>query len=426
MGPLSPQQREARLNMSESVWIHPLVDAARNAEEACRNRQNEDIRIELSRVLKNIADSNGQLAEAGKSLSALAENLNEVADSPGPDGSTVVAFVRKLLGEVQISGEHNSIDSDSLRLLEFSHLFEYARVLCEKDEPPTQNVLSTEASDEDVLSWLGVLDKEVSSRNELISEYVDFIASVFRSLQKEGAWDKRTSLGNEKRLLEIASTYEARKQALKERERIEQERVEREERERIEAERLQKEEAERQRKETERIRRDESKRFQREETERIRQEGDRQIREMAETTEPAHEQKPKTKVRKANKSQPSGHRATASTQIVGQKSLTTSVKAESGSSENSSLHAFLMATPLWIPFLIILAVVVFAVWMGISAVGWAFRHWIITSAAVGAILLMICFRQIVRWVGDRVKSSDDTDDLFEDDVPEEGDEADDV
>lgn len=412
--------------MSESVWIHPLVDAARNAEEACRNRQNEDIRIELSRVLKNIADSNGQLAEAGKSLSALAENLNEVADSLGPDGSTVVAFVRKLLGEVQISGEHNSIDSNSLRLLEFSHLFEHARVLCEKDEPPTQNVLSTEASDEDVLSWLGVLDKEVSSRNELISEYVDFIASVFRSLQKEGAWDKRTSLGNEKRLLEIASTYEARKQALKERERIEQERVEREERERIEAERLQKEEAERQRKETERIRRDESKRFQREETERIRQEGDRQIREMAETTEPAHEQKPKTKVRKANKSQPSGHRATASTQIVGQKSLTTSVKAESGSSENSSLHAFLMATPLWIPLLIILAVVVFAVWMGISAVGWAFRHWIITSAAVGAILLMICFRQIVRLVGDRVKSSDDTDDLFEDDVPEEGDEADDV
>ena len=412
--------------MSESVWIHPLVDAARNAEEACRNRQNEDIRIELSRVLKNIADSNGQLAEAGKSLSALAENLNEVADSPGPDGSTVVAFVRKLLGEVQISGEHNSIDSNSLRLLEFSHLFEHARVLCEKDEPPTQNVLSTEASDEDVLSWLGVLDKEVSSRNELISEYVDFIASVFRSLQKEGAWDKRTSLGNEKRLLEIASTYEARKQALKERERIEQERVEREERERIEAERLQKEEAERQRKETERIRRDESKRFQREETERIRQEGDRQIREMAETTEPAHERKPKTKVRKANKSQPSGHRATASTQIVGQKSLTTSVKAESGSSENSSLHAFLMATPLWIPLLIILAVVVFAVWMGISAVGWAFRHWIITSAAIGAILLMICFRQIVRRVGDRVKSSDDTDDLFEDDVPEEGDEADDV
>ena len=412
--------------MSESVWIHPLVDAARNAEEACRNRQNEDIRIELSRVLKNIADSNGQLAEAGKSLSALAENLNEVADSPGPDGSTVVAFVRKLLGEVQISGEHNSIDSNSLRLLEFSHLFEHARVLCEKDEPPTQNVLSTEASDEDVLSWLGVLDKEVSSRNELISEYVDFIASVFRSLQKEGAWDKRTSLGNEKRLLEIASTYEARKQALKERERIEQERVEREERERIEAERLQKEEAERQRKETERIRRDESKRFQREETERIRQEADGQKHEMPEATEPAYDRKPKTKIRKANKSQPSGHRATASTQIVGQKSLTTSVKAESGSSENSSLHAFLMATPLWIPFLIILAVVVFAVWMGISAVGWAFRHWIITSAAIGAILLMICFRQIVRRVGDRVKSSDDTDDLFEDDVPEEGDEADDV
>ena len=412
--------------MSESVWIHPLVDAARNAEEACRNRQNEGIRIELSRVLKNIADSNGQLAEAGKSLSALAENLNEVADSPGPDGSTVVAFVRKLLGEVQISGEHNSIDSNSLRLLEFSHLFEHARVLCEKDEPPTQNVLSTEASDEDVLSWLGVLDKEVSSRNELISEYVDFIASVFRSLQKEGAWDKRTSLGNEKRLLEIASTYEARKQALKERERIEQERVEREERERIEAERLQKEEAERQRKETERIRRDESKRFQREETERIRQEADGQKHEMPEATEPAYDRKPKTKIRKANKSQPSGHRATASTQIVGQKSLTTSVKAESGSSENSSLHAFLMATPLWIPCLIILAVVVFAVWMGISAVGWAFRHWIITSAAIGAILLMICFRQIVRRVGDRVKSSDDTDDLFEDDVPEEGDEADDV
>ena len=412
--------------MSESVWIHPLVDAARNAEEACRNRQNEDIRIELSRVLKNIADSNGQLAEAGKSLSALAENLNEVADSPGPDGSTVVAFVRKLLGEVQISGEHNSIDSNSLRLLEFSHLFEHARVLCEKDEPPTQNVLSTEASDEDVLSWLGVLDKEVSSRNELISEYVDFIASVFRSLQKEGAWDKRTSLGNEKRLLEIASTYEARKQALKERERIEQERVEREERERIEAERLQKEEAERQRKETERIRRDESKRFQREETERIRQEADGQKHEMPEATEPAYDRKPKTKIRKANKSQPSGHRATASTQIVGQKSLTTSVKAESGSSENSSLHAFLMATPLWIPCLIILAVVGFAVWMGISAVGWAFRHWIITSAAIGAILLMICFRQIVRRVGDRVESSDDTDDLFEDDVPEEGDEADDV
>ena len=412
--------------MSESVWIHPLVDAARNAEEACRNRQNEDIRIELSRVLKNIADSNGQLAEAGKSLSALAENLNEVADSSGPDGSTVVTFVRKLLGEVQISGEHNSIDSNSLRLLEFSHLFEHARVLCEKDEPPTQNVLSTEASDEDVLSWLGVLDKEVSSRNELISEYVDFIASVFRSLQKEGAWDKRTSLGNEKRLLEIASTYEARKQALKERERIEQERVEREERERIEAERLQKEEAERQRKETERIRRDESKRFQREETERIRQEADGQKHEMPEATEPAYDRKPKTKIRKANKSQPSGHRATASTQIVGQKSLTTSVKAESGSSENSSLHAFLMATPLWIPLLIILAVVVFAVWMGISAVGWAFRHWIITSAAIGAILLMICFRQIVRRVGDRVKSSDDTDDLFEDDVPEEGDEADDV
>ena len=412
--------------MSESVWIHPFVDAARNAEEACRNRQNEDIRVELSRVLKNIADSNGQLAEAGKSLSALAENLNEVADSPGPDGSTVVAFVRKLLGEVQIPSEHNSIDSDSLLLLEFSHLFEHARGLCEKDEPPMQNVLSTEASDEDVLLWLGVLDKKVSSRNELIIEYVDFIASVFRSLQEEGAWDKRTSLGNEKRLLEIASTYEARKQALKERERIEQERVGREERERIEAERLQKEEAECQCKEAERIRRDESKRFQREETERIRQEGDRQIREMAETTEPAHEQKPKTKVRKANKSQPSGHRATALTQIVGQKSLTTSVKAESGSSENSSLHAFLMATPLWIPLLIILAVVVFAVWMGISAVGWAFRHWIITSAAVGAILLMICFRQIVRWVGDRVKSSTDTDDLFEDDVPEEGDEADDV
>ena len=412
--------------MSESVWIHPLVDAARNAEEACRNRQNEDIRIELSRVLKNIADSNGQLAEAGKSLSALAENLNEVADLPNQDCRAVVAFVRKLLGEVQIPSEHNSIDSDSLLLLEFSHLFEHARGLCEKDEPPMQNVLSTEASDEDVLLWLGVLDKKVSSRNELIIEYVDFIASVFRSLQEEGAWDKRTSLGNEKRLLEIASTYEARKQALKERERIEQERVGREERERIEAERLQKEEAECQRKETERIRRDESKRFQREETERIRQEGDRQIREMAETTEPAHEQKPKTKVRKANKSQPSGHRATASTQIVGQKSLTTSVKAESGSSENSSLHAFLMATPLWIPLLIILAVVVFAVWMGISAVGWAFRHWIITSAAIGAILLMICFRQIVRRVGDRVKSSDDTDDLFEDDVPEEGDEADDV
>ena len=412
--------------MSESVWIHPLVDAARNAEEACRNRQNEDIRIELSRVLKNIADSNGQLAEAGKSLSALAENLNEVADLPNQDCRAVVAFVRKLLGEVQIPSEHNSIDSDSLLLLEFSHLFEHARGLCEKDEPPMQNVLSTEASDEDVLLWLGVLDKKVSSRNELIIEYVDFIASVFRSLQEEGAWDKRTSLGNEKRLLEIASTYEARKQALKERERIEQERVGREERERIEAERLQKEEAECPRKETEGIRRDESKRIHREETERIRQEADGQKHEMPEATELAYDRKPKTKIRKANKSQPSGHRATASTQIVGQKSLTTSVKAESGSSENSSLHAFLMATPLWIPLLIILAVVVFAVWMGISAVGWAFRHWIITSAAIGAILLMICFRQIVRRVGDRVKSSDDTDDLFEDDVPEEGDEADDV
>ena len=412
--------------MSESVWIHPFVDAARNAEEACHNRQNEDIRAELSRVLKNIADSNGQLAEAGKSLSALAENLNEVADSPGRDGSIVVAFVRKLLGEVRIPGEYNSTDSDSLLLLEFSRLFEHARVLCEKDEPSTQSVLSGEASDEDVLSWLGVLDNEVSSRNDLISEYVDFIASVFRSLQEEGAWDKRTSLGNEKRLLEIASTYEARKQALKERERIEQERVEREERERIEAERLQKEGAERQREEAERMQREEMERIQREEAEHIRREGGRQIGEMAESTEPAHEQKPKTKVRKANKRQPSGHRATASTQIVGQKSLTTSVKAESGSSENSSLHAFLMATPLWIPLLIILAVVAFAVWMGISAVGWAFRHWIITSASVGAILLMICFRQIVRWVGDRVKSSDDTDDLFEDDVPEEGDEADDV
>ena len=412
--------------MSESVWIHPFVDAARNAEEACRNRQNEDIRVELSRVLKNIADSNGQLAEAGKSLSALAENLNEVADLPNQDCRAVVAFVRKLLGEVQIPSEHNSIDSDSLLLLEFSHLFEHARGLCEKDEPPMQNVLSTEASDEDVLLWLGVLDKKVSSRNELIIEYVDFIASVFRFLQEEGAWDKRTSLGNEKRLLEIASTYEARKQALKERERIEQERVGREERERIEAERLQKEEAECPRKETEGIRRDESKRIHREETERIRQEADGQKHEMPEATEPAYDRKPKTKIRKANKSQPSGHRATASTQIVGQKSLTTSVKAESGSSENSSLHAFLMATPLWIPLLIILAVVVFAVWMGISAVGWAFRHWIITSAAIGAILLMICFRQIVRRVGDRVKSSDDTDDLFEDDVPEEGDEADDV
>lgn len=412
--------------MSESVWIHPFVDAARNAEEACHNRQNEDIRAELSRVLKNIADSNGQLAEAGKSLSALAENLNEVADPPDQVGRIVVAFVRKLLGEVRIPGEHNSTDSDSLLLLEFSRLFEHARVLCEKDEPSTQSVLSGEASDEDVLSWLGVLDNEVSSRNELISEYVDFIASVFRSLQEEGAWDKRTSLGNEKRLLEIASTYEARKQALKERERIEQERVEREERECIEAERLQMEGAERQREEAERMQREEMERIQREEAEHIRREGGRQIGEMAESTEPAHEQKPKTKVRKANKRQPSGHRATASTQIVGQKSLTTSVKAESGSSENSSLHAFLMATPLWIPLLIILAVVAFAVWMGISAVGWAFRHWIITSASVGAILLMICFRQIVRWVGDRVKSSDDTDDLFEDDVPEEGDEADDV
>ena len=35
---------------------------------------------------------------------------------------------------------------------------------------------------------------------------------------------------------------------------------------------------------------------------------------------------------------------------------------------------------------------------------------------------MICFRQIVRRVVDRVKSSDDTDDLLEDYVPEEGDE----
>ena len=222
--------------MSESVLIHPFFDDAKNAEEACRNRQNEDIRVELSRVLKNIADSNGQLAEAGKSLSILAENLNDVADPPDQVGRIVVAFVRKLLGEVRIPGEHNSTDSDSLRLLEFSHLFEHARVLCEKDEPPTQNVLSTEASDEDVLLWLGVLDKKVSSRNELISEYVDFIASVFRSLQEEGAWDKRTSLGNEKRLLEIASTYEARKRALKERERIEQERVEREAKEKAAAE----------------------------------------------------------------------------------------------------------------------------------------------------------------------------------------------
>jgi len=412
--------------MSESVWIHPFIDDAKNAEEVCRNRQNEDIRTELSRVLKNIADSDGQLAQAGKSLSALAENLNDVAELSNLDSRAVVAFVRKLLREVQILGERSAVDGDSLLLIEFSRLFEHSRALCEKDEPPMQNVLPGESSDEDVLLWLGMLDKQVSSRNELISEYVDFIASVFRSLQEEGAWDKRTSLGNEKRLLEIASTYEARKQALKERERIEQERVTREERERAEAKRRQKEEAERQRKEAERIQREEMERIKREETEHIRREDGRQIGEMAESTEPAHEQKPKTKVRKANKRQLSGHRATASTQIVGQKSLTTSVKAESGSSENSSLHAFLMATPLWIPLLIILAVVVFAVWMGISVVGWVFRHWIITSVAVGAILLMICFRQIVRWVGDRVKSSDDTDDLFEDDVPEEGDEADDV
>ena len=412
--------------MSESVWIHPFVDAARNAEEACRNRQNEDIRAELSRVLKNIADSDGQLAQAGKSLSALAENLNDVAELSNQDSRAVVAFVRKLLREVQILGERSAVDGDSLLLIEFSRLFEHSRALCEKDEPPMQNVLPGEASDEDVLLWLGMLDKQVSSRNELISEYVDFIASVFRSLQEEGAWDKRTSLGNEKRLLEIASTYEARKQELKGRERIEQERITREERERAEAERRQKEGAERRHEEAECMQREEMERIKREETEHIRREDGRQIGEMAESTEPAHEQKPKTKVRKANKRQPSGHRVTASTQIVGQKSLTTSVKAESGSSENSSLHAFLMATPLWIPLLIILAVVVFAVWMGISVVGWAFRHWIITSAAVGAILLMICFRQIVRRVDDRVKSSEDTDDLFEDDVPEEGDEADDV
>ena len=420
--------------MSESVWIHPFVDDAKRAEEVCRDRQNEDVRAELSRVLKNIAYSNGQLAQTGQSLSALAENLNGAADPLDPDGRTVVAFVRKLLREVQIPGEHSSADGDSLLLLEFSRLFEQARTLCEKDEPPIQGAISGEASDEDVLSWMGMLDKQVSSRNDLIGEYVDFIASVFRYLQEEGTWDKRTSLGNEKRLVEIASTYEVRKKALKERERIEQERVEREERERIEAARRQKAEAERQYEEAEQQgeesarQREETERRQLEETDRVQREDDGQTREISAATEPVAEQKPKAKARTANEGQRSGRRATVSTKAKGsnQKSLTASAKVESGASEDSSFQTLLRRLPLWIPLLVILAVVVFVVWMGISVVGWAFRHWIATAVSVGAILLMICFVRIARWIGDRVKSSDDTDDLFEDDVPEEGDEADDV
>ncbi len=260
--------------MSESVRIHSLAGAVKNVEEVCHSRQDERIQAELSRVLKNVADSDGQLEQAGRSLADLGENLGDFIDVSDEGSRTVIAFVRKLIEEARIPEEYTPSTRDAQLLVEFSRGCEYARVLNEDDEPPTWGILTSEASDEEVLSWLGDLDRYVSSRNRLIAEYVDFIAAVFRSLQEKGAWDKRARLEYGERLLEIASTYETRRQALEERKRLERERLEREERERIEAERRRREEAERK---------------QREKEERARLEEERRIREAEEAERRAEE-----------------------------------------------------------------------------------------------------------------------------------------
>ena len=267
--------------MSESVRIHSLAGAVKSVEEVCRSRQDERIQAELSRVLKNVADSDGQLELAGRSLADLGENLGDFIDLSDEGSRTVIAFVRKLIDEARIPEEYTPSTRDAQLLVEFSRGCEYARVLNEDDEPPTWGILTSEASDEEVLSWLGELDRYVSSRNRLIAEYVDFIAAVFRSLQEKGTWDKRARLEYGERLLEIASTYETRRQALEERKRLERERLEREERKRIEAERRRREEAERrQREEEERIRREEERRIREaEEAERRAQEADEHVEE---------------------------------------------------------------------------------------------------------------------------------------------------
>ena len=401
--------------MSESVWIRSFVDAAKNAEDVCRSRQDENVRTELFRVLKNIADSNGQLTEAGKSLSVLAENLNDVADPPDQVGRIVVAFVRKLLGEVRIPGEHNSTDSDSLLLLEFSRLFEHARVLCEKDEPSTQSVLSSEASDEDVLSWLGVLDNEVSSRNELISEYVDFIASVFRSLQEEGTWDKRTSLGNEKRLLEIASTYETRKQMLEEREKLERKHSEREEREQTEV--------------GSRIESEQERQCELDDVERYYElnppdgygYGEVEQRQQEEVGEEGHiikglehnagEKQFANRVRNVKQADSAKRKAPNKSKGMRSGSLIESERTNSKAGDSSLARAIeKRVIPLWAVLLVMLLGVGLIGWIIILVIGWAFHHWMISVVSVGVLLSVICVIRMARWVGDRMRSDDWDDD----------------
>lgn len=427
--------------MSESVFIQSFTETVLSIKKICLDGRDERIRCKLEHVLKNVAASDGQLEQADKSLTILRDSLDHAVAVTDPDGRAIVAFVKEqLCGRKGVVATPSQRD-DVLRLIEFSRGCEQARTLGEVGREMELKPLQNDATDDEVMSWLEMFDRQIADRNALIVEYVDFVAAIFRLFEETGVWDKRVQIEHGRRLLEIARTFEARRREQEERRRLERERLEREERERIEAEKRKKEEQERrQREEEERIRREEARH--RAEKARKRKEAKerrerklvekKRVEEAASIPEEAPSVAvtvPSPSVNKADgaKSEKEGtlRERSASSVCVREKENEPPSKAvtvvqshaqekagavgkslrSSGNVDtlsrtkrpprDSSSHAQNQTTtfsmPMWVYLVVVLVVAAILVWVGIHVVRWICRHWIISLVSGIVLLILIWF-----------------------------------
>lgn len=188
--------------MTASFELYSLDAYRRELEKINRRSVGDAARKLVSRVVKDLQDSEGRLSQTDSSFSVLLSQLEDDSAAETSDAATTaedlfVAIVR----ECRLKNL-TSTDDDSYGLIRFSKFFEDYRSKADvAGVGPEELAVESSPRKDEILERCEKIDQAIRTRNELIVEYGDLIARGFRRLNERAVYDQRVSLKKETRLM---------------------------------------------------------------------------------------------------------------------------------------------------------------------------------------------------------------------------------
>ena len=143
---------------NDRIEIPVIAETMRVIEEICTGRTDEDLRSAFVRAMKAGSNSDGQLAEAAKSLDMLAAQLDGFVGISDPDSIKLIEFVRNVLEEARQDITAEPGNQAGLLLVAFSRRFEAARTIGAKARrSPPESLPDSSWDDGRIIEWLNGL-----------------------------------------------------------------------------------------------------------------------------------------------------------------------------------------------------------------------------------------------------------------------------